>query len=210
MKLFLSSLGISGALAPYFSALVGKNLDSTSIALIENAADPYPEENRTWMKERSEEFVQLGISVKHLDLRDFIGRKDALYDALHLYDVIWIGGGNTFYLRWILRESGLDTLLPKLLVEGKVYGGGSAGAIVVGPTLRFFDAVDDPALAPELIKEGLGLHENIIVPHWGDEKYATQLEQIRGQYKALGYPVYCVTDREALVISGEEVRLRSS
>jgi hypothetical protein len=43
MKLFLSSTGISPELLPHFLTLVGKKAEEIRFALIENAADPYPD-----------------------------------------------------------------------------------------------------------------------------------------------------------------------
>lgn len=47
-------------------------------------------------------------------------------------DAIYIGGGNTFLLLTLLKQSGFDQLLPQLATQGKPLYGSSAGAIVLG------------------------------------------------------------------------------
>ena len=63
----------------------------------------------------------------------------SLTSKLSSKDALWHGGGNTFYLRWILSNTGADEVITKLVRHGLVYGGGSAGAIVAGPTLKYFE-----------------------------------------------------------------------
>lgn len=51
-------------------------------------------------------------------------------------NVIHIEGGNTFYLLKIIRETGFDQILRKLLDRGLVYIGTSAGAYIMCPTIE--------------------------------------------------------------------------
>lgn len=53
-------------------------------------------------------------------------------------------GGNPYYLRWLLKVTGADEMITALVKQGKVYAGASAGGVLAGPTLRFFDNQDDP------------------------------------------------------------------
>jgi len=46
-------------------------------------------------------------------------------------DVLFVGGGNEFYLSYWMEKSGLFDLLPGLLGQGGVYVGSSAGSMVV-------------------------------------------------------------------------------
>ena len=66
-------------------------------------------------------------------------------------------GGNPFYLRWMMRITGVDEIIRELVEQGKVYVATSAGAVVAGATLRHFDNQDDPNEAGEVIWEGLHL-----------------------------------------------------
>jgi len=68
-----------------------------------------------------------------VDLRNWRNKREALREKLASKDVIWLGGGNTYYLRWILKETGADDIIINLVQQGKVYAGWSAGAMVAGP-----------------------------------------------------------------------------
>ena len=85
-------------------------------------------------------------------------------------DGVWVRGGNTFVLRQAMRLSGLDDVLTDLLASDFLYGGYSAGVCVLAPSLRGLGQVDDPTASPypgsEVIWEGLGLLDYLILPHY--------------------------------------------
>ena len=85
-----------------------------------------------------------------------------------------------------------------------MYGGGSAGSIVAGPTLKHFEAADDPNEAPEVILEGLGFTESVVVPHMDNVKFKDLIHSIHDQLKADGFKTVPLTDAQALVINGND------
>jgi dipeptidase E len=203
MKLFLSSLAISFKQRQPFMDLVGKSTpNEVKIALIENAADPYEEGKKDWMYDNRHSIEAHGFEVDLVDLDDYRQGKKGLLERLQRNDAIWLGGGNTYYLRWILKEAHADKLIKGLVARGQVYGGGSAGAIVAGPTLKYFEAADDPKAAPEAIYEGLGLTETVVVPHWASEQHGELFKSIEKNLQKDGYETVHLTDDQALVIDG--------
>ena len=116
---------------------------------------------------------------------------------------LWFGGGNTYYLRWLLRDTGVENIIKDLVENGMVYGGGSAGAIIAGPTLHYFEAADDPKVSPGVIYEGLGLTSKVVVPHIDNKKYAAIIRGIDGKLKADGYETVPLTDTQALVMDSD-------
>jgi dipeptidase E len=150
MKLFLSSMTISYEQGPAFLKLTGKaEASQVKIALIENAAD-VDDGPKEWMHNNRESIQALGFQIDFVDLQEYLDGKKLLLPRLEAADVIWLGGGNTYYLRWILRETKADIMIERLARAGKVYGGGSAGAIMAGPTLKNFEKADNPKRAPSL------------------------------------------------------------
>jgi dipeptidase E len=115
---------------------------------------------------------RLGFTAHELDLRSFFGRPHALRERLADIGLIWVRGGNTFLLRRALKQSGLDEyLLRRKGDDSLVYGGYSAGAIVVTPTLAGIECVDSPEVLahgydPEIVWDGLGLVSYSIAPHY--------------------------------------------
>lgn len=202
MKFFLSSVAISPAQGKPFEQLIGKQPQNITMALIENAADPYgPVE---WVVEYRDMIKAHGYQVELVDLREYKTSKTALKETLASKDVIWLGGGNVFYLRWILKDVGADVIIKKLVQGGVVYGGGSAGAVVAGPTLRYFEEADDPDQAPELMTKGLGLIETVVIPHLDNPKYTQAAKKIDDFLTQDGYTTQPLTDAQALVLFDEE------
>lgn len=207
MKLFLSSLAISDPQSIELANLVGKEPKDIKLALIENAADTYAEGKRAWIDDNRAAIQSHNFDVEIIDIRKYKGKLPELKDRLASKDVVWFGGGNTYYLRWLLKDTGLDKLLAELVEQGLVYGGGSAGAIVAGPTLRHFETADDPKDAPEVLYEGLGFTDSVVVPHMDNAKFASIIHAINDQLKSDGYKTVPLGDKQALVIDGKKRRV---
>lgn len=203
MKLFLSSLAISKEQAPHLIKLVGKPAKDIKLALIENAADTYAEGSRAWVDQNRAAIQGHSFNVEIIDIRQYKGKLLELKDKLAAKDVIWFGGGNTYYLRWLLKDAGLDKLLPELIKQGIVYGGGSAGAIIAGPTLKHFETADDPKESPGVIYEGLGFTNKVVVPHMDNPKFTAIIHGINNRLRKDGYKTVPLTDAQALVIDGK-------
>lgn len=58
------------------------------------------------------------------------------YEGLNSFGAMYIGGGNTFYLMDSLRKSGFLDILKKFTKSGRVVYGGSAGAIILGKSIK--------------------------------------------------------------------------
>ena len=206
MKLFLSSMGIAGTQLADFLELVGKEPKDIKFVLIESAANVGTGDT-SWVVSNRNEIIAAGVQVELLELEDFIEDHSDLHERLKNSDVIWCGGGNTFYLRWLLRQTGADKFIADHVASGKVYGGGSAGAIVAGSQLKYIDALDDSGKAPEVIFEGMNFIDEVILPHWGNEQYGEVLIDIREKLQAEGYKTIEITDSQVLVVEGDSRRI---
>ena len=200
MKLFLSSLAISDSQSVELAKLVGKPPKDIKLALIENAADTY-DGSRAWVDSNRAAIQSHNFDVEIVDIRQYKGKLPELKEKLATKDVIWFGGGNTYYLRWLLKDTGVGELVTELVKQGLVYGGGSAGAIIAGPTLKHFEAADDPKEAPEVIYGGLGFTDSVVVPHMDNAKFAAIIHGINNKLKADGYKTVPLGDAQALVVA---------
>ncbi len=117
-------------------------------------------------------------------------------------------GGNPFYLRWLLKPTGADDIIRDLVKHKcKVYSGASAGGVVAGPTLRYFENQDDPNAAEEIIWEGLNLTHIVLIRHVDNEQYGAGCRQAGEALKAVGFATQPITDAQALVIDGGRVEI---
>ena len=170
MKLFLASEGVPRPDA--LRSLLRLSSGKPRVALISNAQDPYPDfvaDARAVALDV--QFNLLGYDAVNVDLRKFEGRTEDLKQVLGACELVWCAGGNSFWLRYVMKTSGFDAIIKDLLAEGVTYGGWSAGAVVAGPSMHPIELMDEPEKAPEIIWEGLGLVDTFIWPHWDREKY---------------------------------------
>ena len=205
MKLFLTSVSIAKKNQVAFWKLVGKQKDKISVALIENGSDTYPENNREWVKKAESMIRDSAARITKFDLRTYENPL-LLKQDLTGYDVIWVGGGNVFYLRWLAKKSGFDKVIVELCKEGVIYGGDSAGAILAGPTIDHFQPADTPENAPLIVLEGLNLTQIVVVPHYDHTKYAPIMIGIENALRRDGYGTVHLNDDEAISISGAKVQ----
>lgn len=200
-KLFLASFAcVSLDLLKEFLPTSPEKLKAV---LIPTAADPY--EKKDFVESDRMKLVEMGFLVKDVDIKD--KTEGELERELIEADLILMAGGNTFYLLDNIRKSGFDKLLPRLLDRGVIYVGSSAGSIVCCPTIIGARLFDDPKAAPDLIDySGLNLFDTILLPHSQKEKYFERLALAKIELKKLGLEAMTLTDDEAIVIVGDEVR----
>ena len=199
MKLYLSSYRVPTP--KDLAKLVGKDFVDMKVALITNAKDYYIPRARQLKTDKTIQlFESLGVKdITEIDLRAF-NDSDAVENELGDYDLIWSNGGNTFMLRYEMKRSGFDNAIKKLLEQGIVYGGESAGAIVVGASLQGIETMDVAEFADEIIWDGVKLLDVTIMPHADNPIYSSQvLEVTKRRKEAL---VVTLKDSQAYVVDG--------
>jgi dipeptidase E len=186
-------------------------------AVIANAMDDEPGADReAGVRRELAALRHLAIDADEVDLRAYLGQREKLDRDLRSYGLVWARGGNVFMLRYSLAASGADEVLRALLNEDAlVYGGYSAGACVLGPTLRGFELADDPSTveavyAEPAVWDGLGILDHVIVPHVDSPGHpeTERCNAIAERYRAEGVPHWTLRDGQAIVIDGSAVVLR--
>lgn len=204
MKLFLSSVRLPNS--EEMVELFGDK-SSLSVAIIPNAFDVYPKERQH--KENSitkKKFEDAGFSVHVADIVE--GNQDSTLKHIEGSDFVWVTGGNTFYLNYILRKSGIDKVLKNVIDQGTVYGGQSAGAVIAGPTLYGIDYMDDKSKAPQVVLEGLNFVDFGVIPHWDNEKYKSELNNIKQTMHPHVLDTICLNDDQALTFIDGNWKIR--
>ena len=204
MKLFLySSYLLAEAHSLALARLVGKEARDITIAAIANATD-VEDDAAEWVAESVDSLRQHGARVDALDLRQWLDDVAGLRAQLAAADVIWVCGGNGFYLRWILKASRADEIIVDLVRAGTVYAGWSAGAVLAGPTLQYFDALENLAVVPEVLWDGLHLTDVVVLPHMDLEEFGPGMRAIQPKLAAAGFETVPLVEALALVIDGPE------
>lgn len=133
MKLLLTSAGLTNkSIINALQKLVQKPFPELTAAFIPTAA--YAEKvNLEWLEEDIRNIKNLGI--KDLEIMNIaVLSPQEVKGRLEKVDIIFVGGGNCFYLSYWMQKSDLLDLLPELL-KIRVYVGISAGSMVVTDNL---------------------------------------------------------------------------
>lgn len=169
MKMYLSSY----RLGDQAGKLVEMAAGDPSAVVIANAMDFIDGDARQACAQREvDDLGRLGFSAVELDLREYFDHPAKLVARLEGHRLIWVRGGNTFILRRAMKQSGFDGwLIGHVGDPNLVYGGYSAGIVLLGRTLRGLELVDSPSEVPpgyssEVVWDGLGLIDYSLAPHY--------------------------------------------
>lgn len=209
MRLFLSSQDF-GNYPDVAAMLAGKNKRA---AFIKNAQDDSPAAERNFStEEKKNMFEQTGFEFEEIDLRDYFGKADKLKEKISSFGSIWSAGGNVFILRRAFASSGLDKILIDLLGKDRIlYGGWSAGAMIMAPDLKGPDwsEGDRPTIVPEgyeskIIWQRLNLVPFYIVPHFGSARHGDSPQELANYYKSNKLRHYVLEDGQVVVVNGDK------
>lgn len=200
MKLFLSAYFAEVAsLLPKFTPCRG-----LSVAFIPNACDV---ESVTFYKDADIKALEaLGMSVTQLDISKT--PYSVVKTALEAHDVVFVEGGNTFYLLQVLRHSGVDQLLVDHIRKGKLYIGSSAGSMILSRTVAYAVPLDDASFGSALNGDftALDIVPFSIVPHFGNPPFVESSRKILDLYSRQ-YDLRPLGNHQAVVVDEEGERL---
>ncbi len=203
MTLLLTSNGLKGKLTDIFPTLLRKPASENSVAFDITAAYG-DEENPTWFEKFKDQLRQQGITnIENLDLRN--KNQEELEEIFDRSDIIFVNGGNTFFLLDWMRKTGFEKALKKFLSEDKLYVGVSAGGIVVTPTIAI--AGVEPGDANNVgLKDFTGLDTvNFeFSPHVPD---MVSYEAVEEYSKTTHNKIYSVDDYAAVLVQDNKVSI---
>lgn len=201
-KLFLTSTGIVPEVKFYFLSLLSKKPAENKVAFITTAA--YGEsKNPTWMEKDRQLLYGLGMRhIEDLDLKD--KTRSDLEISLKNKDIIFVNGGNTFYLLYWVRKSGFDKVLQPFLERDGIYVGVSARSYIACPTIEqaTWEHQDRNRVGMTDFT-ALSMVPFIITAHF-EEKYRDVVDHAA---KNTRYPIVALTDSQAIVVQGEKAKI---
>lgn len=206
MKLYLSSYRLGEKPEVLTNLLSGFK---QHVGIILNAGDLASSEVRSErLKRVTERFEQLGLSSEEIDLRSYFGEIKISKKDIEKFGLIWVQGGNVFVLRRAYKQSGFDMCLDAMLQSNIiVYGGESAGAVILGKTLEGLELVDDSRIVPEgyhhnCIRYGLGLIDYTIIPHYkSDNPESSNMDILEEFLRNKKLPYRTLRDGEVIIYS---------
>lgn len=213
MRLYLSSYKF-GEYTDELVRLVGKNKRA---AVIMNAVDfGDPDRAALSLDKQTTELRSLGFEAEKLDFREYFGKSELLEKRMAQYGIVWVHGGNAFLLKRAYEQSGFDKILKRLLDEDKVvYAGFSAAIVVITPTLRGIEIVDDPSVVPKPYKKeidlnGLGIIDYVVAVHYkSDHPESAQVDKYIEYCEKENIPYKTLKDGEVIIIDGDTEKVLS-
>ena len=85
------------------------------------------------------------------------------------FDVIYVGGGNTFSMLKTMRDTGFDKEIIRNVKNGALYIGGSAGAHIASINIEHVQPFDENEVGLTDFS-GLGLFDGIFICHYSEER----------------------------------------
>lgn len=200
-KLFLASYFslVSDLLLP----LLPKKPNKLTLAFIPTAADLYP--IKPWFYGDKLKLKMMGFKMIEVDLKN--KTKAQLFGELEHVDVLFVSGGNTYYLLEKSQKSGFLEIVRMLVSNGVVYVGSSAGSALACPTIEHIEDLDDINAAALTDFQGLNLINFLILPHYGNKKYEDRFQRIITKWKNNNFKVQTLTDTQAYVINQDSIQL---
>lgn len=177
--------------------LIKEKPENITVAFIPTAADVY--EDKWFVDLDRNKLLEQGFKIKDINLTSKNSKE--LEEEMSDCSVIFVGGGNVFYLLQEVRKSGLDKVITNLLKKEIIYVGSSAGSLLVGPDIEVVSTLDDILKAPELKNyKGLNLVGFIVLPHYGKPKNEDKYQQIMNNASVKGFKTKTLKDDEYLIV----------
>jgi len=159
--------------------------------------------NPTWMEKDRQLLRDCGI--KHIEDVDF---KDKTQKDLERFlsdkNIIFVNGGNTFYLLKWARESGFDKVLSNFLRKGGLYVGVSAGSYIACPTIEAATWKHQDRNRVGITDfTALNLVPFLITAHF-EEKYRAIVDQTA---KGTKYPIVALSDTQAVLVQNGKIKV---
>ena len=159
----------------------------------------YIERNRKFFNEQ-------GYNIEELDLD---GKNESqLINILKNFEMVYVEGGNTFYLLKSIRESGFDKVIKKLIPKGLIYMGASAGSYVACPTIEMAtwkhqDKYDHHGVTDY---SSMNLVPFLMTAHYKPEFH----DLLKGRISTANYAVKILDDDQALLVQDDTCTLIGS
>ena len=173
-----------------------KNTESKKILFIPTAANV--EEYKKYMHLTQKAFEDFGYEVENFDVSVF--SEEIAKEKLSEAKIVFISGGNTFYLLQELKRKNLITYLKERIEHGLLYIGESAGSVIAAPDIEYASVIDDKTVATELDDyTGLNLVDFYIVPHFEEEPFVESSRNTVELYKDK-LDLKLINNKEAILV----------
>lgn len=202
-RLFLSSYFTD--VAELFPTFMESGLSGKRVTFIPTAA--VPEKVRFYVDSDRKALEKLGLVIDVLDIS--AADPKTAEAKIRGNDMIFVSGGNTFYLLQEFRRTGADALVADAIRNGKPYIGSSAGSIILAGNIEYVKRMDSPKKAPELSGfDSLGVIDFFPLPHATNAPFKKAAEKIIAEYGGK-IDLRPISNDQVITVTGDEVAIVS-
>ncbi len=212
MKLLLTSAGLKNdSIAKALFDLVGKKPEETKIVFVPTASNSaVANGDKGWL---IDDLVNLQKqNFKQIEIADISAVPENVWrPRFEEADVLFFGGGDTFYLMEWINKSGLARLLPELL-KTRVWVGVSAGSMVTNKDLmlKLSQVVYGDDLDKTKNMVGLNLVDFYFLPHLNSEYFPKlRKKNIETAIVGMTEKIYALDDNSAIKVVDGKVEIVS-
>ena len=164
-NIFLTSCGIiNNEIKNEFYKVITKDAKDLKVLYITTASDGETDPDKSWMEEEFQTILNLGILKENI-IEHKIGNPININD----FDIMYMMGGNTFYLMSIIRKTNFANDIKNFISSGKIYIGSSAGSEILGNSIDVALGYDDNNVNMTDFT-GLKIVDGLIIPHCNRKK----------------------------------------
>lgn len=155
------------------------------------------DDDRWYMEKDREDLIKMKFNVIDIDISK--ESKEKIIEKFNSVDVVFVAGGNCFYL---LQQLKMKDVLQKLIdfANNKIYIGSSAGSCIACPSVDYAEKLDDISQAPLLNNyNAMNLVDFYILPHYNSkEKYTNLANEIESNYN--NYKFIKLSNEQAIIV----------
>ncbi len=195
-KIYLTSQFVSVA------SKIKKDIDlqnPKTVFIYTAAEEEYLEEE--WFLNNKKTLLENDFDIIDYSITD--KTSEEIRDFINPFDVIFVCGGNTFYLLEQTIKSGFDKVLNEMLDE-KIYIGHSAGSVLLGNSVAL---KSNPPKTNLKNFNGLKIVNFTIVPHWGKKEARDAKMALFEKMYELGDNVLLLKDGSYILTDGDKYKI---
>ena len=200
MRLFLTSQ------VQYVAKSIGEKLGndvSLSAVFITTPINDKPHADLNWHYTNKSNMEKAGIKF---DMYNIAGKtSEQLKSDLDQYQIMYVEGGNSYYLLQESQKNNFGAYVKKRVEEGMIYIATSAGSVIMGPDIEPVRRDETTPLAPDLKgTKAFNIVNFVIMPHWGnpDRRKLYDEYRIKHIYNE-DYPYILLTDNQYVEVTDD-------
>lgn len=158
--------------------------------------------NTDYVKNHKQEMDKQKFNYTEIDIADF--EETELKKILADYDIIFVEGGNAYYLLHAVRKSGFEKIVRELLPKGVVYIGSSAGSYIACPSIIMATFTEHG-----FDRFGITNYKSMnLVPFLLKAHYKPEMKKrLTEEFSNLLHPLRIINDNQALLIQDKQITL---